>query len=412
MRPYAGWRGQRIGGNREVRVARSGNFSEERLARLSTALRGHVERGEVAGIVALLHRRGETHVETIGVLDRESGAPMRRDSIFHIASMTKLMTAATALGLVEEGIVRLDAPVDRWLPELADRRVLRAIDSPLDDTVSADRPITLRDLLTLRPGVGAIMDGADRYPIGRALEEAQVAPGPGTPTIAHDEFVRRLGALPLIYQPGERWMYHTAYDILSVLLARVGGKPLEEVMRERLFGPLGMRDSSYRADAARRGRRATIYGAGADGALAPYPEQPADPPIFASEIFSTADDCLAFGRMLLGLGRHDGGRLLARPTVELMMTDQITPEQKALSPFFPGFWEGRGWGFGGAMVSRRDGIAASPGRFGWDGGFGTSLYVDPREELVGVLLVQRPFDPVVFGLHDDFWTLAYAALAD
>jgi CubicO group peptidase (beta-lactamase class C family) len=398
-------------------MAHSGGFSGPRLARLGAVLRRHVEGGAIAGAVALLSRGGEVHAEAVGTMDLASGAPMRRDTIFRIASMTKPIAAAAAMILAEEARLRLDDPVDRFLLELADRRVLRRLDGPLDDTVPAHRPITLRDLLTFRAGLGATMAPAGACPIEAAMAEAGLAPGPNPPDLAPDELMRRVGALPLMHQPGERWLYHTAYDILGVLVARAAGMRFENVLAERILGPLGMRDTAFVVPEAKRDRLAGCYEAGGrggdGGALVPCREaRSAAAPSGSTGLFSTADDYLAFGRMMLAFGRHGAERLLARPTVEAMTTDQITPEQKAASPFLPGFWESRGWGFGVSMVTRRDGIAASPGRFGWDGGFGTSWYADPREDLVGILMIQRPFDPVVLGIHADFWTLAYQAIAD
>ena len=162
-----------------------------------------VERGKVAGMVTLLGRHGDVHVDAIGMQDLESGTPMRPDTIFRIALMTKPVTAVAAMILVEECVLRLDDPVDPWLPELADRQVLRAIDSPLDDTVPATRSITLRDLLTFRLGIGAVMEAPGTAPIQQAMEDAGVAPGPIPPPHDPDTWMRHLGALPLVHQPGE-----------------------------------------------------------------------------------------------------------------------------------------------------------------------------------------------------------------
>ncbi len=394
-------------------MAGSGGFSAPRLARLSDALRGHVERGTLAGAVALLWRRGEVHVEAVGVQDLATGTPMRRDTIFRIASLTKPIAAVAAMILVEEAKLRLDDPVDPWLPELRDRRVLRSLDSPLEDTVPAARSITLRDLLTFRAGLGAVMAPPGTFPIQRALAEAGLAPGPNPPALPPDEMMCRLGALPLMHQPGERWLYHTAYDILGVLIARVAGQPLEDFLAERIFAPLGMTDTAFAVPEAQRHRLAGCYQAAAGGALVASAEaRDAVLPSGSTGLFSTADDILAFGRMMLGFGRLGEQRILARPTIELMTTDQITPEQKAVSPFFPGFWDRSGWGFGVSMITRRDSIGATPGRYGWAGGLGTAWSNDPREEMVAILMVQRLWDPVVSAIHEDFWTLAYQALAD
>lgn len=200
-------------------------LSKARLGRMADVMRSYVESGEVAGMVTLLCRHDEVHVEAIGRQDLVAATPMRCDTIFRIASMTKPIPAA-AMILVEEAKLRLDDPVDRWLPELADRTVLRGIDSSLDDTVPAHRPINLRDLLTFRLGFGAIMAFPGRYPIQKAMTEAGLAPRPDPLPFSADEFLARLGRLPLMHQPGEQWMYHTGSDILGALIARATGMSL------------------------------------------------------------------------------------------------------------------------------------------------------------------------------------------
>src|SRR5688572_14770701 len=187
----------------------TGGLSRARLERMHDVMAGHVDRGVVPGVVTLLSRRGEVQVDAIGTKEFGGSEPMRRDTIFRIASVTKPIVATAAMILVEECTLRLDEPVDRWLPELADRRVLRAIESPLDDTVPASRPITLRDLLTFRLGIGAVMVFPPRYPIQQAMVEAGVASGPTLPAHAPDELMRRFGGLPLVHQPGEKWLYNT-----------------------------------------------------------------------------------------------------------------------------------------------------------------------------------------------------------
>jgi CubicO group peptidase (beta-lactamase class C family) len=394
-------------------------LSKARLGRMADVMRGYVERGEVAGVVTLLCRHDEVHVEAIGQQDLAAATPMRRDTIFRIASMTKPITAAAAMILVEEAKLRLDDPVDRWLPELADRTVLRGIDSPLDDTVPAHRPITLRDLLTFRLGFGAIMAFPDRYPIQKAMTEAGLAPRPDPLPFSADEFLARLGRLPLMHQPGEQWMYHTGSDILGALIARATGMSLGDFLQERIFAPLDMKDTAFSVPEAKLGRLASCYQFGT-GRLAVYDEARGGrwtrPPAFPSGgggLASTADDYLAFARMMLSRGRYGKERMLARPTVELMTSDQLTPEQKAASPFFPGFWDSHGWGFGLSVITRREGVGPSSGSFGWDGGFHTSCYVDPHEDMVAILLAQRLMtSPTPSDFYADFWTLAYQAIDD
>src|SRR5262252_2662071 len=196
-------------------------LSTVRLRRLREVLTRHVESGDMPGLVALVARRGEVHVEAIGTLEAGGSAPMRRDTIFRIASVTKQIAAVAAMTLVEECQLRLDDPVDDLLPELAGRQVLTSIEAPLDDTVPAHRRITVRDLLTFVFGLGAIMAPPGQYPIQRALAEAGLEPGPGGPAIEPDEWMKRLGSLPLAYQPGDKWLYHTGSDVMGVLMARV-----------------------------------------------------------------------------------------------------------------------------------------------------------------------------------------------
>ena len=393
-------------------------FSKARLARMRDIMAGHVASGRMPGLVTLVSRRGETHVNAIGTQAFGAGAPMRRDTIFRVASITKPITAAAAMILVEECKLRLDDPVDRFLPELADRKVLRTIESSLDDTVPAKRAITLRDLLTFRLGYGAVMVFPSKYPIQKAMEEAGVAPGPVMPSIPADELMKRYGGLPLVHQPGERWLYNSGSDILGVLIARASGKSLGAFMQERLFAPLGMKDTGFSVPAAKLDRLPDCYSTDfATGKVVLFDARDgrfAKPATFesgAGGLVTTVDDYLAFARMMLNKGRHGGERILSRPSVELMTTDHITAEQKAASPFFADFWDNRGWGFGLSVITRRDGLADVPGRFGWDGGYGTSAYMDPREDMVGILMTQRVWDaPRAPDVLTDFWTAAYQAI--
>ena len=394
-------------------------LSPARLRRLHDVLSRHVESGTMPGLVALVARRGEVHVEAIGTMEAGGTEPMRRDTIFRIASVTKQIAAAAAMTLVEECRLRLDDPVDGLLPELADRRVLARIDGPLDDTVPARRAITVRDLLTFLLGIGAIMAPPGQYPIQRAMAEAGLEPGPGSPPIGPDEWMKRLGSLPLAYQPGERFLYHTGSDALGVLMARATGQPLADVLAQRVLRPLGMADTGFHVPEASQHRLAAAYQPGAEtGALVltddPRSSAWGQPPAFPAAgggLVSTADDLLAFCTMMLNRGRHGGGRLLARPTVELMTTDLLTEQQKAENAIF--FGGNSGWGLGFQVFLRRTTLASTPGRFGWTGGTGTSVYTDPAEELIGILLTQRemtsPLPPNVFR---DFWTCAYQAIDD
>src|ERR687893_170799 len=291
----------------------NGEFSEARLGRMRDVMAGHVGRGVVPGVVTLLSRRGEVQVDAIGTKAFGGSEPMRGDTIFRIASVTKPIVTAAAMIVVEECVLRLDEPVDRWLPELADRRVLRAIDSPLDDTAPANRPITPRDLLTFRLGIGAVMAFPPRYPIQEAMAQAGVGPGPTLPAHAPDELMKRFGSLPLVHQPGERWLYNSGSDILGVLISRVAGTSLETFLRERIFAPLGMNDTSFSVPASKLHRLASSYWTNfATGELEVFDglgddSRWASSPVFesgAGGLVSTVDDLLAFGQMMLKGGKH------------------------------------------------------------------------------------------------------------
>lgn len=392
----------------------NGGLSKARLDRMHDVMAGYVERGEVPGLVTLVSRCGETHVDAIGI---------PRDTIFRISSMTKPIAAAAAMILVEECKLRLDEPVDRLLPELAGRTVLKRLDGPLEDTAPAQRPITLRDLLTFRMGFGQMMARRDDYPILQAAHELQIGMGPPNPASlpAPDEWMRRLGSLPLMHQPGEKWMYNTGSDVLGVLIARAAGQPFETFLQERLFEPLGMKDTAFSLPAEKLDRFATSYWTDfKTGKVEIFDQaeggQWSRPPAFpsgAGGLVSTIDDYLAFGQMMLNMGKHGGERILSRPTVETMTMDHLTPEQKAVSGLVPGSFDGFGWGFGVSVVTKREAASGPFGRFGWDGGLGTSWYSDPREDMVTILMTQSAWtSPNPPNVCLDFWTSAYQAIDD
>jgi CubicO group peptidase (beta-lactamase class C family) len=401
----------------------SSELSPARLQRMHATMTGYVERGEIPGLVTYVSRRGEEHVDAIGTTAIGGGTPVQRDTIFRISSMTKPITAAAAMILVEECRLRLDEPVDRLLPELANARVLRSLDSAVDDTVPADRPISVRDLLTFRLGTGLIMAMPGTYPIQVAMDEARLAQGPPSPSTPPDpdEWIKRLGTLPLIYQPGERWMYNTGSDVLGVLIARAAGQPFETFLRERIFEPLGMVDTGFNVPSDKIDRLVTSYSTDfATDTLAVYDEaatgQWSRPPSFpsgAGGLVSTVDDYAAFARMLLDKGRHGKERIISRPSVETMTTDQLTPAQKAVSGLVSGFFDSHGWGFGVSVVTQRVNIWEPVGRFGWDGGLGTSGYSDPHEDMITILMTQRAWtSPAPPDVCLDFVTLAYQAIDD
>jgi CubicO group peptidase (beta-lactamase class C family) len=383
-------------------------FTSGGLDRLRSAAAQHVADDNVPGLVALVASGNEEHVAALGRLSA-GGAPVASDSLFRIASTTKPITAAATLALVAEGLVGLDEPVDRLLPELAGRRVLRRMDGPLDDTVPAERPVTTRDMLTFTFGFGSFLDmfmAAEPWPVVTAAEELNLATlGPPDPAVQPDPdtWITRLGSLPLIAQPGERWMYNTGASVLGVLLARAAGTSYAEVLRTRIFEPLGMTATGFWTSEPHR--LAESYRHTPSGLVVwdPPDGRWSRPPAFedgAAGLVSTVADLAAFGRMLL----RDGGGLLSPDAALAMRTDQLTPEQKAHGGLMPDSFATQSWSFGQAVYA--------DGSFGWDGGLGSSWLVDPARDLIVIVLTQRMFEsPALPAVHRDIRAAAYAALA-
>jgi CubicO group peptidase (beta-lactamase class C family) len=395
-------------------------LSKSRLERLHHVLSGYVERHEIPGLVALVSRHDDVHMETLGTLSFDNPTSMQRDTIFRIASLTKLLTAVAAMILVEECKIRLDESIEGWLPELANRRVLKSLSSQLDDTIPAKRAITVRDVLTYTMGFGSVMAMPDTYPIQKLIRDYRIG-GDGPPRPAQapgtQEWLQKLGSLPWMAQPGERWMYNTSGDVLGVLIARVSGQSLGAFMQERIFDPLDMRDTAFYVPDEKIGRLPACYSFNPQtNTLDVYDDVMnsswrTTPPFEsgAGGLVSTIDDYSAFSRMLLNKGQHGREHILSRATVELTTSDQLTPEQRAGSDIF--FGTHSSWGLGMAVDIGRKDIFHTPGRFGWTGGLGTTAYTDPVEGMIGILFTQRMMDspdpPKVF---TDFWTLAYAAM--
>jgi len=398
-------------------------FTKAGLERLRDVLQRHVDDGSHPGLVWMVARPGHVLVDAIGVDTVGEDRPMRRDTIFRISSMTKPVTAVAAMLLVEECRLRLDDPVDALLPELADRRVLRSLDSEVDDTVPANRPITVRDLFTFRLGYGMIPAEPGSLPILRELERRGMGAGPPQPGTEPDVdgWMQQYATLPLFHQPGEAWLYNTGADMLGVLVARASGQPLADFLRERVCEPLGMADTGFHVPAASVDRFATSYwrnpGTGTLEVFDPrvggqWNRAPAFPSGGAG-LVSTIDDFHAFSIMLASNGMYRGERLLSRAAVELMTTDQLTDEQKARSTLVPGYWDANGWGFGMSVVTKRVGVDMVPGRFGWDGGLGTAWSADRGEQVITILMAQKAWDsPNPPAVVRDFRTAAYSALDD
>ena len=404
-----------------------GGFSSKRLARVRDVLERHVDAGYVPGAVAVVARHGEVQVEAVGNLAFEgegSGTPMAADTICRTGSMTKPVVAACAMTLVEDGTLRLDDPVDELLPELADMTVLADPNGPLEETVPAERPVTLRDLLAFTFGTGIVVAEPGTVPIADALN-ALLGEEPAPPP---DEWIGRLGALPLVYQPGERWMYHTAANVTGVLIARATGMSFGDALRERICEPLGMKDTGFSVADENIGRLSTAYQLddatgelviedGPDG----YWSRPQAFEDGGGGLVSTAGDYLAFASALLAGGIRNGERVLSRPSVTLMTTDHLTPAQKAVSGFQPGYFDDIGWGLGMSVRTRRAHLGpwpvsypplASVGSYGWPGIYGTGWYNDPAEDLTTILMIQRAPAPPGLPILFDFWTAAYQAIDD
>lgn len=390
------------------------------LDRFRDLLTAHVESRQVPGIAALLARGGDVHVEVLGTPALDDPTPLRRDAIFRIASLTKPIVGAAAMLLIDDGVLATGDPVEKYLPELANRRVLRSLDAPLDDTVPAERPITVEDVLTFRFGFGSIMAPPDTYPIQVAVRELDLAtltpPWPPPPHTS-DEWIARFATLPLLDQPGAEWRYNTAAQVLGVLLERATGRPLEEFLRARLFEPLGMADTAFSVPASKQPRFTTAYAPDpATGELhlldrptGGWWNTPQAMANAAGMLVSTLDDVWAFVSMLLAGGAHDGEQLISPASVAAMTQNRLTPEQRASASLFLG--EQGGWGYCMATTAPITGEPPMPWGFGWDGGTGTTWRSDPVRGLTGILLTQRamtsPEPPQVF---TDFWDGAYGAI--
>jgi CubicO group peptidase (beta-lactamase class C family) len=353
------------------------------MSKVRAVLQGYVDRSAIPGAVTVLARGSDVEVSAVGSM-RIDGPPMEPDTIFRIASITKPITAAGAMLLVDDGTMALDDPVAKWLPELAAPMVVRTPASPIDDVVPARRAITIRDLLTSRAGWGFPADFS--LPAIQELFGVQKdgrAPHLFAPP---QEWLEALAKIPMIAQPGEAWLYDTAPCILGILIARAAGQPLHEFLAERLFEPLGMVDTGFSIPAAKLDRLASYYVPDETGTLRPADSQETwtQLPAFESGsggLLGTAGDWLRFARMLLS----DGQGVLSRESVRQMLTNHIPAEQREPARLF---LEGQGWGFGGSVDVVAEEPWQVPGRYGWVGGTGTAAHLIPSTGAVAILLTQ------------------------
>jgi CubicO group peptidase (beta-lactamase class C family) len=376
------------------------------IADVSTALRELliriVDAGTIPGAVALLGAAGNAELVTAGVASI-GGGPMGENAIMRIQSMTKAITSVAALRLVEAGRLELDQGLTDWLPELADRQVLRNPTAELDDTVPARRAITLRHLLTNTSGYGIVMQAS---PLQHAMVANGTEAGPEPPALGADEWLRRLTDLPLAFQPGEGWRYHHSFGVLGILISRVTGRPLSEHLAEDIFEPLGMTDTALWVPETKLDRLPAAYRHGDDGLVEIEPAGGgfyAGPPsidVSHGELVSTALDYHRFAQMLADGGRVNGQPMISPDHRQQMATDQVPAVCKTAESFFAGFWDGTGWGFGVAVQM----AGPQRGRIGWSGGLGTDFFVDP-DSTVGILLTQVELGADMWPLLDEFQSL-------
>ncbi len=332
------------------------------------------------GIVAGVRHNGATEFYATGLCSYDAPAVMQTNTAFRIASLSKPLAGALTALMISDGVFALDDSVERWLPELSNQKVLTHPHADLDQTVATDRPITIRHLLTMTNGIGAFFT---KTPLAVAMQSAGLAPSPIPPQMSADEFISAIAALPLAYQPGEHWMYHTASDILSVLLSRAASKSLGELLKEKITGPLNMHATSF---ASANTIMASAYRPTPRGIVAfdEYNEAFAQAPEFESlggGLVSTVPDYLAF------LSALADDTLLPTEMRVQMTSDQLSAEQKA------GITEMMGptktWGWQLAIELAVSEPWTAPGRYGWTGGSGTSAVVDPSRDLIGVVFTQR-----------------------
>ena len=378
-----------------------GGFSSNGLAAIPAALQPVIDAGDLSGFVTLLWRKGEVaQVNTLGYRDVAGKAPMTRDTLFRIASMTKPITSIATLMLMEEGKLRLDDPITKWMPEFKDMRVLKSATGPVDDTVPAVREITVDDLMTHRSGLAYAFTSMG--PIAQAHEAALGSPLGGH--LSPDQWLKALGELPLSYQPGERFHYSHATDVLGFLVGRVAGQDYREFIMERILKPLGMHDTDFWCPPEKRDRMAKLYRINPKTDAMEdisFPHLPGPPEFCAGGggLISTADDYLRFARMMLNGGELDGVRYVKRETLEAMRENRLTPAQREVPFMGIPFWLGQGFGLGVSVITDPEKQAwmgaGSEGSFGWPGAFGTWWQADPVEDMVMIYLIQNsiPLEP-------------------
>ncbi len=364
---------------------------------LQETLDRHVERGTAPGLVAALGYAD-------GRLDVAAAGQLTVDSVVRVQSMTKAVVTVAALRLVERGRLDLEDPVQRWLPELCDRQVLRSPRAQLDDTVPSQVPITVRHLLTNTSGYGMALEPS---PLQDAMRRTATEAGPEPVALGAGEWVVALGELPLTFEPGTGWRYHHSFGLLGVLLSRRVGRPLGEHLAADLLAPLGMHDTGYAVPVPEAHRLPAAYRRLEDRTLEqldPAGEgfyvAPSRFDVSHAELVSTVTDYATFAHMLAAGGVHEGQQIVDPSLLRQMTQDQVPAAAKTPESFFPGFWEGTGWGYGVAVETS----GPYRGRYGWSGGLGTDFFVDPDGSF-GVVMAQVEMDAEIFGLFGDVLAL-------
>ena len=373
-------------------------FDAAALSGITEILSGVIASGDLAGALTLVWRKGqEVRFEALGQRDIDAKAPMTRDTLFRIASMTKPVTTVAALMLMEDGKLKLDDPITKWAPEFADMQVLKNATGPLDETYPAARDITIDDLMTHRSGLAYGFTS-----LGPIAHAHQAALGdPLNNDMTSDQWMAALGGLPLSYAPGERFHYSHATDVLGFIVGRIAGMEFRDFLMQRIFGPLGMVDTDFYIPPEKRDRAAVVYRLNeVENRLDVVAFKRHDtPPAFCGGgggLVSTVGDYLKFARAMLAGGAVDGVRLLKPETVALMTANRLTDAQRAIDFMGLPFWSGQGFGLGVSMITDPEKFAwmgaGSSGSFGWPGAFGTWWQADPEEDMIVLYMVQSSMD--------------------
>jgi CubicO group peptidase (beta-lactamase class C family) len=382
-------------------------LSPERLTRIKPVMQGYIDQDKLPGLITLVARRGKVvHFEKYGNMDKNK--PMQYDTIFRIASMTKPVTGVAVMMLYEEGHFLLDDPVSKFIPGFKDVKVFSGVEKGEMKCVEPGSPITIRDLLTHTAGLtyGAFGD----TPVDLLYRKAGLYRG------TLKDMVQKLTKIPLLYQPGSRWHYSVATDVLGYLVEVISGQPFDRFLEQRLFKPLGMKDTGFYVPGENISRFAALYGLRKDGSIkiidSPAASRYARPPEFVSGgggLVSTVSDYFRFAHMLLNKGEYEGKRFLGRKTVEFMTRNHLPEEFLPIHPVLPG----KGFGLGFAVLVDVPGskTIGSAGEFEWRGINNTFFWVDPEEELIMILMTQ--FSPYLYyPVNKQFKVLTYQAIVD